>query len=48
MGWYRTPGLIDRLRMSSEVIHAIMEAPDKGIPEEVRAVRSASLWFHTW
>jgi hypothetical protein len=39
---------IDRLRMSSEVIHAIMEAPDKGIPEEVRAVRSASLWFHTW
>ena len=26
---------IDRLRMSSEVIHAIMEAPDKGIPEEV-------------
>src|SRR5271155_3452608 len=26
---------IDRLRMSSEVIHAIMDAPDKGIPEEV-------------
>ncbi len=26
---------IDRLRMSSDVLHAIMEAPDKGIPEEV-------------
>jgi lipid-binding SYLF domain-containing protein len=26
---------IDRLQMSSEVLHSIMEAPDKGIPEEV-------------
>src|ERR1700751_1679330 len=26
---------IDRLRMSSEVIHASLDAPDKGIPEEV-------------
>jgi SH3 domain-containing YSC84-like protein 1 len=26
---------IDRLRMSSEVLHSIMDAPDKGIPEEV-------------
>jgi lipid-binding SYLF domain-containing protein len=26
---------IDRLRMSSDVLHSIMEAPDKGIPEEV-------------
>lgn len=26
---------IDRLRMSSAVIHAIIDAPDKGIPEEV-------------
>jgi lipid-binding SYLF domain-containing protein len=26
---------IDRLRMSSGVLHSIMEAPDKGIPEEV-------------
>lgn len=26
---------IDRLQMSSEVIHAIMDAPDKGIPQEV-------------
>src|SRR5271170_7760397 len=26
---------IDRLRMSSDVIHAILDAPDKGIPEEV-------------
>lgn len=26
---------IQRLQMSSEVLHAIMDAPDKGIPEEV-------------
>lgn len=26
---------IERLRLSSDVLHAIMEAPDKGIPEEV-------------
>ena len=26
---------IDRLRMSSDVLHSIIEAPDKGIPEEV-------------
>jgi len=26
---------IERLRMSSDVLHAIMKAPDKGIPEEV-------------
>ena len=26
---------IERLRMSSDVLHDIMEAPDKGIPEEV-------------
>src|SRR5580698_10030489 len=26
---------IDRLRISSEVIHASLDAPDKGIPEEV-------------
>jgi SH3 domain-containing YSC84-like protein 1 len=26
---------IERLRMSSEVLHSIMNAPDKGIPEEV-------------
>jgi lipid-binding SYLF domain-containing protein len=26
---------IDRLQMSSDVLHAIMSAPDKGIPEEV-------------
>jgi SH3 domain-containing YSC84-like protein 1 len=26
---------IDRLQMSSEVLHSIMDAPDKGIPEEV-------------
>src|SRR5208283_4092452 len=26
---------IDRLRMSSEVIQAILDAPDKGIPEDV-------------
>jgi lipid-binding SYLF domain-containing protein len=26
---------IDRLQMSSEVLHSIMSAPDKGIPEEV-------------
>jgi lipid-binding SYLF domain-containing protein len=26
---------IDRLQMSSEVLHSIMDAPDKGIPDEV-------------
>jgi SH3 domain-containing YSC84-like protein 1 len=26
---------IERLQMSSEVLHALMIAPDKGIPEEV-------------
>ena len=26
---------IDRLRMASEVVHASLDAPDKGIPEEV-------------
>src|SRR5580698_11300856 len=26
---------IDRLHMSSDVLHSIMDAPDKGIPEEV-------------
>ena len=26
---------IDRLRMSSDVLHSIIEAPDRGIPEEV-------------
>ena len=26
---------IERLQMSSEVLHALMTAPDKGIPEEV-------------
>lgn len=26
---------IERLRMSSDVLHSIMDAPDKGIPEEV-------------
>jgi len=26
---------LDRLQMSSDVLHAIMSAPDKGIPEEV-------------
>ena len=26
---------IDRLQMSSDVLHSIMSAPDKGIPEEV-------------
>jgi lipid-binding SYLF domain-containing protein len=26
---------IERLRLSSDVLHAIVEAPDKGIPEEV-------------
>jgi lipid-binding SYLF domain-containing protein len=30
-----TQDSIERLRMSSEVLHAIVEAPDKGIPEEV-------------
>ena len=30
---------IDRLQMSSDVLHAIMASPDKGIPEE--AVSSA-------
>jgi lipid-binding SYLF domain-containing protein len=26
---------IERLQMSSDVLHALMTAPDKGIPEEV-------------
>ncbi|HEY6770570.1 MAG TPA: lipid-binding SYLF domain-containing protein, partial [Candidatus Sulfotelmatobacter sp.] len=26
---------IERLRLSSDVLHSIMEAPDKGIPEEI-------------
>jgi lipid-binding SYLF domain-containing protein len=28
---------MERLQMSSDVLHSIMEAPDKGIPEEVVA-----------
>jgi len=30
-----TEDSIERLQMSSDVLHAIVEAPDKGIPEEV-------------
>jgi SH3 domain-containing YSC84-like protein 1 len=30
-----TQDSIERLRMSSDVLHSIMDAPDKGIPEEV-------------
>jgi lipid-binding SYLF domain-containing protein len=30
-----TQDSIERLQMSSDVLHAIVEAPDKGIPEEV-------------
>lgn len=28
-------GSLDRLQMSSDVLHAIMDAPDKGIPDEI-------------
>ena len=37
---------IERLRLSSDVLHSSMEAPDKGIPEEVVSRQGSRAEIH--